>query len=116
MSSSKWSMMSYKIVSLSFVLGDETLDRRCEMRHRVVQQAALVQGPALGTLYNCCGYLEEKTMELEGGFFDLVSKAAGGRSSVPWLTVRGPLGIHSHASFSRGRTYFPLNSNAMKTD
>lgn len=66
-----------------------------------------------------CDYVDSgrgETTELEGGFFDLVSKAAGGRSSVPWLTLRGLLGIHSHASFSGGRTYFPLNSNALKTD
>lgn len=30
-------------------------------------------------------------MELEDGFFDLVSKAARGRSSVPRLTVRESL-------------------------
>jgi hypothetical protein len=58
---------------------------------------------------------EEKTIDLDGGFFDLVSKASGGSSSVPWLTMRGPLGIHNHTSFSGGRTYFPLNTNAMKT-
>lgn len=62
----------------------------------------------LGTLCNCCGFLDSGRGEHYGTrrwTLWLVLKAAGGKSSTPWLSVRCLLGIHSHVGFSEGKTY-----------
>lgn len=57
-----------------------------------------------------------RTMDMEDGFNGVTLGPARSRYSVPFVECQGLPGIHPQVSFLEGRTYFPVDSSALKTD